>query len=165
MISYPITDRENRTFTFISPTFGRYQGKKWPVGDGSELPNPEPGLVILEEFYAPDPVVSDPATEKLDSGQWIDDEPNQTTTFTRSVVARSAEEQTEYAADQEIEANRVTLASKIASYQADYDALIGVTVAATAADVAAKMNILLPKYATLCRDFAYVLKWLDKRLG
>lgn len=162
MISYPITDRENRRFTFRDSN-GTHRGILWPDGDGNPLSNPAQDLVIMEEFIAPVPAF-DIATEKLDSGEWIDDEANQTTTFTQTVISKTAEEQLEYTEEQDIQSNKATLATVISTYQIWRDQTNGLVVQSNIADVVSNLQQLIDHQSQMYRDFAYVLKWLDKRL-
>jgi hypothetical protein len=111
MITYPVSESDRFTFKLNGTTKRRV---KWTRADGMPINDPEPGLVILKESIAPIPAYN-AATHKLNEGEWIDDEANQTATFTFSVVPLSELELSEVAANQDRSNKRVNLSQAIAT--------------------------------------------------
>ena len=89
MITYPVSPTARFTFKLAGVTT---RGVPWPRSDGQAITSPAPGLVTLEESVAALPTYN-PATQKLDAGQWVDNETNQTAIFTRTAIALSSAEQ------------------------------------------------------------------------
>lgn len=112
MISYPV-DVANDRFTFRQGA-ETVRNKKWPRTDGMPLQGADPGLIIMQEFIQADPAY-DPATQRLDDGAWVDDEPNQATTFVRSVVALTQDELDEIALAQDTTNKRQALDNAVAT--------------------------------------------------
>lgn len=102
MITYPVSPTSRFTFKLLTDV---KRGLLWPRADGLQLSNPAIGLVILEESIAALPVF-DQATQKLDAGQWMDNEAQQTAIFTRNVVALNQDELDALALNNALKAKR-----------------------------------------------------------
>jgi hypothetical protein len=109
MITYPVNANSRFTFKLAGQTT---RGVPWPRADGQALRDPAPGLVILEESVAELPSYN-PATQKLDAGQWVDNETNQTAIFTRSTVTLSQAELDALAAREALNAKRTLIKNAI----------------------------------------------------
>ena len=155
MITYPV-DVQNSRFTFISGGVP-VRGKIWPAADGMQIPDLDPSVSVLEEFRTPDPAF-DPATQKLDDGAWVDDIPNQTATFSRSVVSLSQAELDAVAAAADRDSKKQTLAGVISTYELWESQLQGYTV--TTGNSLATLQNLIDHQRQMYRDFAYLLEWL-----
>lgn len=100
-ISYPVNADSRWTFKTGGQT---YRNKRWPREDLGPIDNAAPDLVILEQSVGAEPPY-DEATEKLEWG-WVDDPAANTAVWTASVVPKTAEEQAEYARQQDIAAKQ-----------------------------------------------------------
>lgn len=170
MITYPIPNVETKTFSFRKPIYtpdpqdsettvlsgheAPVRGNRWPRSDGEQIAKLDPNYILMEEVEGTHPTISDPATQKYGDKQWVDDEPNQVATWTYNIVAKTPEEQAEYATQQDRAAKRgnITLAN-ITTIRNWATTLQGTNLT-TAAEALAFLNLWAPRAGTFLDRFA-----------
>jgi len=153
MITYPVNVAEDR-FTFkLGETVKRRQ--IWPRDDGNELANADPELVILQEVL--DRPTYDSATHRLDNWRWVDDEQEQTATYTADVVALTQTELDAIADDAAREGKRTIIAQAIPTLRQWADDADAVTV--TSGNAVSVLQTTVDRMAIFFDRFADLLEY------
>lgn len=153
MITYPVNIETDR-FTFkLSGDVRRTQ--RWPRADGQRIANAAPGLIILQESRAAVPSFN-PLTQKLSEGAWVDDEPNQTAIWTRTVLALSSEELATVADSADREAKRTLVANAIPTLR--QWAIDARAVTVTSGNAVQTLQVVVTRLATFFDRFADLLQ-------
>jgi len=153
MITYPVNTATDR-FTFnLGATTRRNQ--LWPRADGQAIANADPGLIVLQESIAALPVFN-PATQRLDSGTWIDTPANQTAVFTFTAIALTAEELAVNADNADRAAKRLLVKNAIPTLR--QWAIDARAVTVTSGNAVATLQTIVNRLATFFDRFADLLE-------
>jgi hypothetical protein len=154
MITYPVNVATDRFTVKLGETVKRTQ--RWPRSDGMPIEGADPSLVVLQESTVVP--AYDSSTQKLDNWRWVDDEQEQTATWTADVVDLTQAELDERADELRRAGFQATLAAGISTMREWADQMDAITV--TSGNAVATVQNIVDNLPTFFRGFADLLEYM-----